>query len=542
MHKKLSVHQKITLGFALVLFLTLFVGVGAYFRFGTIRSQSEETVYKNELSQSLVQREVDHLKWAAAVANPLLKQEIGELKVQTDDRQCALGQWYYGEQRKTAEERLPALRPILQKIEAPHGALHASAVEINAIMKQALTEGGQSPETARQAIDHSLEVYHTKTEGHLNAVQGLLKEAVQQISDDVRIVNDRVRTESASAQKTSLVLVVFALIAGALLSFFIARGIAGPMKLIIEGLTQGANQVATASGQVSQSSQSMAEGASEQASSLEETSSSLEEMASMTRQNADNSRQANQIAQEAATAAGQSQKAMVRMNEAIGKIKTSSDQTAKIIKTIDEIAFQTNLLALNAAVEAARAGEAGKGFAVVAEEVRNLARRSAEAAGNTAELIEGAVHNAENGVTVSQEVEAVLQQIAEKVRQVTQLIGEVSAASEEQAKGIDQINTAVGEMDKVTQANAGNAEESAAASEQLSAQARELTEIVITLTGLVNGSNAATTTGSVSAGRKPVAAIRGVNRPGHSGKSRNPIRRDRAEAIIPLDDADLSEF
>lgn len=172
---------------------------------------------------------------------------------------------------------------------------------------------------------------------------------------------------------------------------------------------------------------------------------------------------------------------------AIDKIRGSSEETAKIVKTIDEIAFQTNLLALNAAVEAARAGEAGKGFAVVAEEVRNLAMRSAEAAKNTATLIEQAQQNAENGVAASGDVEQTLTQILGSVKQVTEVIDDVASASEQQSQGLDQINNAVAQMDKVTQSNAANAEETASASEELSAQAAELTNMVNTLVEIVRG-------------------------------------------------------
>ncbi|MBD3344585.1 MAG: chemotaxis protein, partial [Chitinivibrionales bacterium] len=176
----------------------------------------------------------------------------------------------------------------------------------------------------------------------------------------------------------------------------------------------------------------------------------------------------------------------------INKIKTSSDETAKIIKTIDEIAMQTNLLALNAAVEAARAGEAGRGFAVVAEEVRNLAQRSAEAAKNTADLIEGSQKNADNGVAASEDVGRSLEQIGGRVQKVAQLISEVSAASEEQSQGIDQVNTAVAQMDQVTQTNAANSEESASASEELSGQAQNLNVMVAELIAIVGGSSSNT--------------------------------------------------
>ncbi|HUC85912.1 MAG TPA: methyl-accepting chemotaxis protein, partial [Candidatus Acidoferrales bacterium] len=224
-----------------------------------------------------------------------------------------------------------------------------------------------------------------------------------------------------------------------------------------------------------------AEGSSEQAASIEETSSSLEEMSSMTRRNADNAQKANGLAKQARQAADKGAEDMRAMNQAMEAIKASSDDIAKIIKTIDEIAFQTNILALNAAVEAARAGEAGMGFAVVADEVRNLAQRSAQAARETTAKIEGAILKTAQGVQISQKVGAALDDIVIKARQVDELASEVAAASREQTEGITQINTAVGQMDKVTQSNAANAEESAAAAEELSAQAEVMKRAVVNL-------------------------------------------------------------
>ena len=281
---------------------------------------------------------------------------------------------------------------------------------------------------------------------------------------------------------------VIAVVSIVALAILITRSITSPINRLIAALTEGSEQVASASGQVSSASQSLAEGATEQAAGLEETSSSLEEMSSMTKQNADNAQQANTLASEAQKAANTGNEAMGKMSTAIQDIQKSSDETAKIIKVIDEIAFQTNLLALNAAVEAARAGEAGKGFAVVAEEVRNLAMRSAEAAKNTSAMIEESTKNAKSGVDIAGEVGKVLEEIVQGIGKTTDLVGEIAAASQEQAQGIDQVNTAMAQMDKVTQQNAANAEESASASEELSAQAESMNEAVGELVALVGGS------------------------------------------------------
>ncbi len=341
------------------------------------------------------------------------------------------------------------------------------------------------------------------------------------------------------------------------LAWTITRSITKPINRIIAGLAEGSEQVSSASGQVSSASQSLAEGATEQAAGLEETSSSLEEMASMTKQNADNAQQANTLSDEARKAADTGSQAMGKMNTAIQEIQKSSDETAKIIKVIDEIAFQTNLLALNAAVEAARAGEAGKGFAVVAEEVRNLAMRSAEAAKTTSEMIEESVKNSKNGVDIAAEVGKVLDEIVDGIGKTSDLVGEIAAASQEQSQGIDQVNTAVNQMDKVTQQNAANAEESASASEELSAQAETMNQIVAELTVLVRGS-AASTNVSTSSSSRSRQTERQLSTSDHTfhhiagGNTRTTSEQSAAktsaptqtaEKAIPLDDNnDFTDF
>jgi methyl-accepting chemotaxis protein len=243
-------------------------------------------------------------------------------------------------------------------------------------------------------------------------------------------------------------------------------------------VSSGAGQVTTAAGQISAGSQSLSQGAAEQASSLEEVSSSLHEMASMAKQNAANAKEGRSLSDGARLSTERGVDSMKRLSESIVLIKTSSDATAKIVKTIDEIAFQTNLLALNAAVEAARAGDAGKGFAVVAEEVRNLAMRSAEAAKNTASLIAESVKNAEGGVATNQEVLKNLEEINAQVQKVTCVMAEIAAASDEQSEGAAQVTTAMQQMNHVTQQVAANAEEAASAAEELSGQAHEMQSMV----------------------------------------------------------------
>ncbi len=392
---------------------------------------------------------------------------------------------------------------IFEKLEALKSV---TRLEVNLKQIEACRSAGQNYESAMNNFLKNWLAREELAKLRNQAGDGVLTEA-RSTSKSSMDSSTKTSTAAAaalgSASVTMLVGLGFALVVGALCAWLITRSITRPIRRVADQLSAGAAQTATAATQVSSASQSLAGGASEQAASLEETSSSLEEMASMTKRNSENAQRATSVAKEARHAAERGSQDTLEMSKAMAAIKASSDDVAKIIKTIDEIAFQTNILALNAAVEAARAGEAGMGFAVVADEVRSLAQRSAQAAKETAGKIENAITNTAQGVAISTKVASALNDIVARARELDELSAEVAGASNEQTQGIGQINVAISQMDKVTQTNAASAEESAAAAEELNAQADAMKESVSELLRLVDGQGRSHATDVPSPSPKP---------------------------------------
>jgi methyl-accepting chemotaxis protein/methyl-accepting chemotaxis protein-1 (serine sensor receptor) len=387
----------------------------------------------------------------------------------------------FEQHRETLRKALDEVRPLLVKEEAK---AHVADIASSLSQWQPMYE-----ELVRQSrAGHAVEA--NKIRLNVKPIYSKLGPAaarLQAIQMETLAENKAaVETRNASSRLIALTLLAICAVVG-LIAIVMVRGVTRDVRQAAGQLAEGADQVASAAVQVSAASQSLAQGSSEQAASLEETSSSTEEINSMAHKNTENSRAVADLMVQAKQIVAQTNQSLEQTVVAMAEINTQGSQISKVIKVIDEIAFQTNILALNAAVEAARAGEAGMGFAVVADEVRNLAQRCAQAAKDTAVLIEGSIAKSKDGKVKVDQVAEAMQAIIESAAKVKTLVDEVHLGSQEQSRGIEQIAKAVAQMEQVTQKNAANAEESASASEELSGQAETMKGIVERLQAMVGG-------------------------------------------------------
>jgi methyl-accepting chemotaxis protein len=534
---------------------------------------SIKEVYKQanaSLPAFLAEKEVDHLKWASEIRDALLKKKT-KLAVQTDATKCAFGKWLETEAATTAyEQGSEEFKRSWSEMLENHEKLHASAKEIQKSIKESddaaieIFSGKTSPlldatltliEKLRTEAEANLEgqtmaakIYAEETTPALESTRELLSEIVEEAQK--HIMTDAIMLNKANGTKRRVTFMGLAACAvGVMLAFFISRGLTTVLKNASAQLDETSDQVASASSQVSGGSQALAEGTSEQAASIEETSSSMEEMSAMIRQNAENAAQANRLMGDSGKVMDQAEQSMQRLAGSMEEISQAGLETSKIIKTIDEIAFQTNLLALNAAVEAARAGEAGAGFAVVADEVRSLALRAAEAARNTANLIEGTLVRVKEGVALGNSTKDDFVRVSESMGRVSELVNEIASASSEQSQGIEQIGRAVSEVEKVVQQNAANAEESASAAEEMSAQAEQMKYVVSNLMVLAGVKNkeertlrkkVIEKTGQGNAGSKQ--NFHGVTEKGREKAILSEKKEISPEQVIPFGEGDFEDF
>jgi methyl-accepting chemotaxis protein len=474
----MTVGKKLYLGFGAALVITLVMGIVSLFNLSTLGESidnlaniSSRNLYlAGDLNDSTTDylARVRGMNLRAHMNNPDKVREMYEESQKAAERI-----------RKDAEEF--ATRTTHADLREK---LHSQVLDKLGILTQATTED-----------------YELLQKGQLQAADAITQERVLPLADAMSDVGESIAGQQykiiqargaagiaaiGPARMISIVMMLLSIAIGGGV-VVVVRSIVEVLRSSVIELREGAEQVANAASQVSSSSQSLAQGSSEQAASLEETSASSEEINSMARKNTDNSRDTANLLSRSNEKVDQANRHLQEMVVSMNLITDSSGKISKIIKVIDEIAFQTNILALNAAVEAARAGEAGMGFAVVADEVRSLAQRSAQAAKDTAVLIEDSIRRADEGKLKVDQVAEAIQEVTQDSGRVKVMVDEVSLGSEEQSKGIDQIGRAISQMEQVTQTIAANAEESAAAAEELSAQSEALKDVVGRLHTMVDG-------------------------------------------------------
>lgn len=489
------------------------------------------------------------------VAPTVLKQRYDKLAKVGDILDIATYSRVYGQRAQVLRD--PALlEGAIQKFDTIYKSISALKVQTTDTVNLGYLN----------AIESSVKVYESSLKGFMGVMQETndeqkkrmqigteLNSAIDAIIDEGFSTITEIANESSSSLDKASWIMIIGVIAGLIISiliaFFLIKSIVKVVVDSVKSLSEGTAQVVSASEQISSASVSLAEGASSQASSVEEVSATIEQATASNNQNADNSREANLLAQNSNDAARQGNQQVADLMVAMEKITDSSQKIAKIIKTIDEIAFQTNLLALNAAVEAARAGEHGLGFAVVAEEVKNLAERSAGAAKEITGIIEASIDQVKMGTEVANRTKASFAEILLGVKKTSDLIGEIAISAKEQAEGMNQIATAMGSVDQITQQNASASEETAAAAEELNAQALSMLESVAEIAALA-GFDMGKESAKASAAKRVSSASLSMSpkRLGMAPKKSKPTFSSSAsskrsnEEVFPLDEDDLKEF
>lgn len=477
MLRKLKLQTKLAVGFLVPLTLLITVAGFSLYIANRVRDEattaSEQSMKVAVLAQQMKLDAVQIQQWLTDISATRAQDGLDD---GFDEAAASRASFLQGLQEYRTFWRRSAVQAELAKPDDLERALEAYYASGREMAEAYVAEGPEAGNVSMAAFDQSAA-----------ALTAQLDALVAASRDDFSAGMSRILADTNWLADGLMISALLAIIFSGMVGWLIARAITAPIRKVITALSDGSEQVSSAADQVADAGNQLAVGAGQQATNMDQTATALDQMSTMASENLDNTREATETSATVRDVTCQGRDAMARMTASIGKIKESSDETAKIIKTIDEIAFQTNLLALNAAVEAARAGDAGKGFAVVAEEVRSLAQRSATAARDTSALLDGARQNADTGVTVTREVTGVFERIIAGVGDVTQLLSEVNTASEDQAQGVADINQAISQIGQITQANAANAEQSAAASEELLSQAGDFARMVADLEAVVEG-------------------------------------------------------
>lgn len=513
----------------------------------------------------IVETESAHGTWFTRLLTAIIEKQTSVKNVSTDPNTCKLGKFLATEQAKNAYAKgSPDVKELWDALHKSHNALHKNAGKAQELM--AVKKFDQAMNLTQKTIhlnlnstismlnelrfeaEEELKGMHEANNIYSTVTLPTMKDTLATISKIRGYVAENMMTDKAmleAGKNTRMMVTILSLVTiaiGVLISLLTSRNIINILSSAVNTLVEASRQITAVSGHIAASSQTMAAGASQQAASLENTSSSLEEINSLTKQNAENTQQADITMTGVKDNMASSDQSMAKLSESMAEISKASEDTQRIVKTIDEIAFQTNLLALNAAVEAARAGEAGAGFAVVADEVRNLAMRAAASAGETSTLIDSTVDKIRTGTNLAKETNEMFHVANEASEKIGILITEISTASGEQSRGIDVINSSITQIENVTQDNAATAEETASASEELASQIMSMDQTVRELQVMVGGNGKGERPQQTATSPEPAHRISAAPKHRQLPTTSSKQLKKEAEEIIPFDDDEFEDF